>query len=220
MPARSRIPSRTTTFLVVAAAHGLVWWLFWRAPGPLVEAPETFASILFLLPVPSRQATVPSPAGAGAASRARRTPSTSAPQPARAARQSDTTTAITPPSAVPGAGVDWSAQLGGAADSALKKEKRARDLAGALTRKFVIEADPRNPGHTAMRDFRWYDAGIHRVDTRAWIPGLWISDHCVLIAFVIPACMIGHIETHGDLFQNMVTVLDESEATPRPNDVP
>jgi len=122
--------------------------------------------------------------------------------------------------APPGAAVDWSTELSAATDSTLKKEKHARDQLGVLTRKFVVESDPRDPRRTANREFRWYDAGIHRIDTRSPIPVLHLNDRCVLIAFIFPACAIGHIEIHGDLFQNMATALDESEATARPNDVP
>ncbi len=221
MPARSsRIPSRTTTLLVVAVAHALVLWVFWRAPVTRVDEAETFTSILSLPPARPRDPTVSPAAASAATSRARRTPSISEPRPARTPQQADATTAITLPSADPRTDVDWSAQLTGAADAALNKEQQARVQSGALLRKFVSAADPLNPGHTAIHDFRWYDAGIHRIDTRAWIPGLWVSDHCVLIAFVMPACMIGHIEIHGDLFENMRTRLDENAATARPNEVP
>jgi hypothetical protein len=221
MPAfSSRIPSRTTTLLVVAAAHGLVLWGFWRVPVPVEEEAETFTSILFPLPATPWTPTVHAVAPSGATSRVRRTPLTPAPQPAPAPRQADTTAAIKPPSAVSGAAVDWSAQLTGAADSALNKEQQQRDQLGALTRKFVIEADPLNPGHGSRPGFRWYNAGTHRIDTRSPIPVLHLNDRCLLVAFILPFCTIGHIEIHGDLFQNMLTTLDENEATARPNDVP
>ena len=42
----------------------------------------------------------------------------------------------------------------------------------------------------------------------------------VLLLFIIPACRIGHIEIHGDLFDGAATAHDERLATPRPNDVP
>lgn len=211
MRQRSHIPSRITAILLVAAAHGLALRAFWRVPVQEVEEAETFTSILI---------PVPSPATPRGAFHARRIPTTAAAPSAPSVRQADSTTAITLPAAVPGAGVDWRAELAGAADAALQKEQRARELAGALTRKYVVAPDPRNPGRTTIREFRWYEAGIHRIDTRAPIPGLWLNDHCVLIAFVMPACKIGHIEIHGDLFDKRAIALDEYEATARPNDAP
>jgi hypothetical protein len=201
MSARSaRISSRTATLLVVAAAHGLVLWVIWRVHAPPVDEAKTFTSSLFLLPAASRDRTLRVRATPRATSGAARTPLTPAPQPAAVPQAPDATTAITLPPAVPGAGVDWYAQLTGAADSTLRKEKQAYDQSGVLT--------------------RWYDAGIHRIDTRSFIPGLWLNDRCVLIAFIMPACKIGHIEIHDDLFKNRFTVLDENETTARPNDAP
>jgi hypothetical protein len=221
MQARSsHIRSRTTTLLVVAAAHGLVLWVIWRMHAPQLEETATFTSTLLLVPATSRNRTYPARAAPRAISWARHTPLTPAEQPVPVPQAPDATPAITLARAVPGAGVDWYAQLTGAADSTLRKDKQAHDQSGILTRKYVMEADPLNPGRTAHREFRWYDAGIHRIDTRALIPGLWLNDHCVLIAFVIPACKIGHIEIHDDLFKNMFTVLEENEVSARPNDAP
>jgi hypothetical protein len=225
MPARSsRIPSSTTTFLIVAAAHGLVLWMIWRMDVPAADEVETIASVLFFLPETSRtvqslpdarttRAAAGTHAPAGTIARVPSQPLISTPP------AGNSGTAITLPSAS-GAGVDWSTELSAAADATLKKQKQARDQLNVFTRKFMAEADPRNPGRTANRGFRWYEAGAHRIDTRGPIPVLHLNDRCVLVAFIIPACAIGHIEIHGDLFENMAAVLDENEATPRPNDVP
>ena len=221
MPVRSsRIPSRTMTLLGVAIAHALVLWIFWRVPLPVVEEAETFASVLLLQPATPRSATNPTPAVAGGTPRTRPAALPPVPKSALAPGQADTATATTSPATVPTGGVDWSAQLSGAADSALNREKRERDQAAALTRKIVTPADPLNPGHGPGSGFRWYDAGIHRIDSRGPLPVLHLNDRCLLLAFILPVCAIGHIEIHGDMFQNMVTTLDEREATARPNDVP
>jgi hypothetical protein len=221
MQARSSyIRSRTTTLLVVAAAHGLVFWVIWRIQAPQLEETETFTSTLFLVPATSRDRIYPARTAPRAISGARHASLTPAEQSAPVPQAPDATPAVTRPPAVPGAGVDWYAQLTGAADSTLRKAQQAHDQSGILTRKYRMEADPLNPGRTAHREFRWYDAGIHRIDTRALIPGLWLNDHCVLIAFVMPACKIGHIEIHDDLFKNMFTVLEENETAARPNDAP
>ena len=171
MPVRSaRIPSRTTTLLVVAIAHALVLWVFWRAPLPPAEETETFISTLLPVPANSAGTTIPATRPSPARSGTRRAPLPYVPQAAPIHLDPDAPTAITLSPAVPGGTVDWSAQLTGAADSALRKEREARDQSGALTHKFVLEADPRNPGRTTNREFRWYDAGIHRIDTRGPIP--------------------------------------------------
>jgi hypothetical protein len=205
------------TLLLVAAAHGLALWAIWRAPVPQAEESETFSSTLFLLPATPLD-RIPVQATPRATSGPRRTQLTLARQPIVVPQAAGASTAITLPPAA--AGVDWYTQLTAAADSTLKKEEQTRGQSGALTRKYLVEADPRNPGRTTNREFRWYDAGIHRIDTRSFIPGLWLNDRCVLIAFIMPACKIGHIEIHDDLFKNRFTVLDENETTARPNDAP
>lgn len=213
----SRIPSRTATLLIVAVAHGLVPWMIWREAGPRADDIETIAAVMFFLPEPS--GAVSQPAAAATPSAKARSASVQHPRLVPTPQFTDSSTAITLP-AIPGAATDWSIELSAAADATLKKEKQARDQLGVFMRKFVLEPDPRNPGQTGNRKFRWYEAGIHRLDTRSPIPVLHVNDHCVLVAFIVPACALGHIESHGDLFKNMVTVLDEHEATARPNDVP
>lgn len=224
MAARStRISSRTTAFLVVAAAHGLVLWVFWRVEGAPVDETEVFTSVLFFLPATSERGVARAPALKNRAVRS------SAGHPGRQSAApeipvsppplSQPSNAITLPVS-PDAAVDWPAQLRGAADAALEKEQRARRQLGALTRKFVLEPDSRNPGPAPRDEFRWYDAGIHRIDTRSIIPVLHVNDHCVLIAFIMPACVIGHIEIHGDLFEKMDATQGDKAATARPNDAP
>ena len=205
----SRLSSRTTALVTVAGAHVLVLWALWRIQSPPPEEVLVFTSTLFFAQRPAPEE--------GPQRRAP-PPSTVSPRHARRVEAAIATPA-TPP-AVRGSGVDWSAQLSVAADSALKKEAQQRDQLGVLTRPKTAPTDPRNPGQIPNRDFRWYEQGIHRIDTRSILPSLWVSDHCVLIAFVMPACMIGHIEIHGDLFKNRADSREQHEATPRPNDVP
>jgi hypothetical protein len=209
----SRIPSRATTLVLLAFAHGLVLWLLWRVQVPLPIEPEAFTSLLFWAPPTDhagQQCTAHQPRVA--TTRALRRQITPAPA-------ADSGTAVTVP-ANPGDTVDWFAALIGAAASELEQEKRAATKLGAVTHRYALPTDTLNPGRPAPSRFRWYDAGIHRIDTRGFIPGLWLNDHCVLIAFVMPACKIGHIEIHGDLFENLAGARDESEATARPNDAP
>jgi len=215
MPADStRLASRSTTVLVLAAAHALVLWSFWRVEVPLPPELETFTSVLFWLPPPEHAGS----AGPAHPPRVTSLQALRAPQLMREpAPDSDTTIALP---ANPAPTIDWSAALPGAAAAALEKEKRVAAQLDAVTRKYAVPDDPRDPHPGPGSSFRWYEAGIHRIDTRAFIPGLWLNDHCVLIAFVIPACRIGHIEVHGDLFEGAAAVHDEKLATPRPNDVP
>ncbi len=199
--------------LALAAAHGLVVWLLWRLEVPLPREVETFTSLLYWAPATESVGPPGSAHRRVTAVHARRLP------PALPASAADSGTAITLP-ATPGAPVDWSATLPEAAAAELDRQRRAAAQLDALTRRYVQPTDPLNPGAAAARRFRWYDAGIHRIDTRGPIPALHLNDHCLLIAFIIPACVIGHIEIHGDLFDNSAGSRDETNATARPNDVP
>src|SRR5580698_129907 len=108
-----RAQSRSTTLLLVAAVHGLIWWGIWRARAPLAQEVETFASVMFFVPKAASQHTsAATPARALSTNRARQSLPARLPQPA----ESDT--AITLPAA-PSARVDWSAQLAGIAQAEL-----------------------------------------------------------------------------------------------------
>jgi hypothetical protein len=210
----TRLASRTTTVLASLAAHGLVLWLCWRVATPLPSEPEAFTTLLYWAPATDHSRmpnTVQRPRVA--APRAPQQPAFEPPPPL------DSGTAITPP-APPAARTDWSTALTGAATVELDREKRTATQLGAPTRRYVLPEDPRNPGPAAASAFRWYDAGVHRIDTRGPLPTLHLNSHCVLIAFVIPACLIGHIDSHGDLFDGAALIHDERLATPRPNDAP
>lgn len=224
---RTRLPSRTAIALLLVAAHALVLWTFWTQRTPVGAEVETFSSILFFLP--ARSAGVPASADppAGRASHSAATPqpalhpsiAQSAPPAAAVPPASDSGTAITP-AAPAAARVDWSAQLAGAATAALENEKHTREQLGALLRKFHLEPDPRDPHPRPPSGFRWYEAGIHRFDTRGPLPVWHLNDRCVIVALIFAACAIGHIEIHGDLFEGAAVVHDEKLATPWPNAAP
>jgi hypothetical protein len=131
----------------------------------------------------------------------------------------DASSAISVPPA-PQAKIDWSAQLGDAARSTLDQERHEAELLGALTRKYTLPDDPRDPHPDPVTGFRWYNAGSHRIDTRGSLPVLHLNDRCALVLFIMPICLIGHIEIHGDLFENAAALHDERTSTARPNDVP
>ena len=213
-----RVPTRTAMAVLVVAAHGLVLWMFWRVRTPVDAEVETFTSILFFVPAPS-----PAQGARPSATVSTGRPSRAAASVARARvalqPQTDASTAITLP-APPAAGVDWSAQLSGAAKATLESEKTTAEQLGALLRKFRIEDDPRSPHPAPASSFRWYDAGIHRFDTRGPVPVWHLNDRCVVVALIFAACALGHIEIHGDLFEAAATVHDEKLATPRPNEAP
>jgi hypothetical protein len=215
--------SRPTALMLVASVHLLVLYAFWRVQVPLAAQGETFTSLLFWLP---RQ-TAPHPTPE------RRAPLT--PERSRLADpksddlqwqpllqsppSSDTSNAITLPSDQR-AHIDWSAQLAVAAKAEVDGEKRAAQQRGALTRQYDLEEDPLDPNRDGDQSFHWYDAAIHRIDTRGPLPILHLNQRCVMLLFILPACAIGHIESRGDLFQNMAATLDERSRTTRPNDVP
>jgi hypothetical protein len=222
---RSRIASRTTTLLVLIAAHGLILWALWRVevspPGEI----ETFTSTMIWLPAPDRepQSTATPLAPRTGARRARATaagtvsataPLTLLPEPPPPASG-----AISVPPTPP-ANIDWSGQISDAANSTLDRERHEAELLGALMRKFRLPDDPRDPHPDPATGFRWYNAGSHRIDTRGSLPILRLNDRCALVLFIMPICLIGHIEIHGDLFENAAALHDEKTATARPNDVP
>jgi hypothetical protein len=211
-----RVPTRTAIAVLVVAAHVLVLWMFWRARAPEDVEVETFTSILFFVPAPSQGARQPTKVSPDRPSRAAAT----TPQ-AQVVLQppADPSTAITVP-VPPAARVDWSAQLTGAAQATLENEKKTGEQLGALLRKFRIEDDPRNSHPAPSSSFRWYDAGIHRFDTRGALPVWHLNDHCVIVALIFAACALGHIEIHGDLFEGAAAVHDEKLATSRPNEAP
>ena len=204
-------PSRTASALLILAAHALVLWMFWRVHAPVAAQVETFTSILFFVPGSSPRAPEPSLRPVG-----RRSPAPAA----HAAERPPTSENAAPLPAPPGAGIDWSAQLAHAASATLEKEKISREQRGALLRKFHIEEDPRDPHADPRSGFRWYDAGIHRFDTRGALPAWHLNERCVLVAFIFAACAIGHIEVHGDFFDGAAARHEESLAAHRPNDAP
>ena len=162
-----RAQSRSTALLLVAAVHGLIFWGIWRVRAPVAQEVETFASVMFFVPKAASQHTLAATTpGAVRASRARQSLSLPPQQP----QPAESATAITLP-ATPSARIDWSGQLAGIAQAELDKEAKAR-TAAALTRRFELQPDPRDPGPATASSFRWYEAGIHHIDTRGSLPVL------------------------------------------------
>jgi hypothetical protein len=210
-----RAPSRSATLLIVAAVHGLVLWGIWRVRAPVVPEIETFASVLFFIP----EAASPRPS-ASISPRGRTPNRTRSAVPATALPAATASgTAITLPAA-PAARIDWRGQLAGIARDELDQEEKARKQLRVLTRRFEGDPDPLDPGRAPASTFRWYEAGIHHIDTRGSLPVLQLNDRCVMLLFILPFCRIGHIESHGDLFDGAAQAHAERLATPRPNDVP
>jgi hypothetical protein len=209
-----RAQSRSTMLLVVAAVHGLILWGIGAVRTPVAKEVETFASLMFFIPETAslRSSAATSPR-ALRPNRARPSLPASLPQ----STESDT---ITTPPATPRARIDWSAQLEGIARDEVDKEETARKQLRALTRGYEVDPDPRDLPHTPAGTFRWYEAGIHRIDTRGQLPVLVLNDHCVMLMFILPFCRIGHIESHGDLFEGAAKAHGDRLATPGPNEVP
>ena len=206
-----RAQSRSATLLIAAAVHGLILWAIWRVRVPVAKEVESFASVMFFLPQPAGPRTPARPAPS--ASHARQAP------PAPPLQPPQSTTAITLPVA-PSARIDWSAQLASSARTELDLEDKARKQLRAVTRRFDVDPDPRNPGRAPASTFRWYEAGIHHIDTRGSLPVLVLNDRCAMLMFILPVCRIGHIEIHGDLFDCAAKAHGDRLATPGPNEVP
>ena len=208
----SHLRSRSASFIGLVLMYGLLLRSIWRIEVLRVpEEPEAFTTLLSWVPArnpaPASRAQTPPHALRGRAARAQPAPAdTDQPE-----------TAITLP-VVPPARVDWSKALSGAAAAALEKRQRAASQLDHIRRTPQVTEPWQESAATPA--FRWYDAGAHRIDTRGPIPTLHLNDRCLLIAFVIPACLIGHIEIHGDLFEHMPGARDEAEATAAPNSPP
>ena len=216
----SRIRARLASVLLVVAAHVLAFIAILQISVlPQKEVDDSSTSVMFFT---SALDAAAAPI-AGVPLRQRFREGSGSPIPTVT---DDVSTAITqpsptlPPSEPPSPKTDWYGQLEGAAESTLESVRQREAEAGALTRKYRLKPDPRDPHATGTKGFRWYDAGIHRIDTRGSIPVLHVNERCVLIAFVIPACAIGHIEVHGDLFDDAAREQGERLATAGPNDVP
>ena len=210
-----RAQSRSTTLLLAAAVHGLILWGIWRVRMPVARQIETFTSVMFFLPQAHRAAAAGTTPPAVRANRARQ----ALPAPAQTPQPAESAATITLPAA-PSARIDWSSQLAGIAQAELDREAIARNQLRALTRRFEVDPDPRNPGLAAPSTFRWYEAGIHHIDTRGQLPVLVLNDRCALLMFIIPLCRIGHIEIHGDLFEGAAAAHGDRLATPGANEAP
>jgi hypothetical protein len=216
----SRVRARFTCVLLVAAVHVLAFLAILQIHVAPVQEVEGFTTVAFFLPAAPHAPATQVFAAPGIR---RSVPGPTVQVPSEPEGQS---TAITLPShvatqpAAVSSKIDWYGQLEAAAAATLASDERHERQLGALVRPYQPEHDPGNPSATDLKDFRWYDAGVHRIDTRGPVPVLHLGDRCVLIAFVVPVCAIGHIETYGDLFDNAARVHDERLATAGPNTVP
>jgi hypothetical protein len=215
-----RVQSRSATLLIVLVAHGLLLWGIGRVRTPVTAEVETFVSMLsFVTQTPSQRMTASIPPATGQSAATHQRAAGLSRRPLLVPPLQDSATAITLPTK-PRMRIDWTAQLQGAARTEVDQEETARKQLRALTRRYEVDPDPRNPGLAPSRNYRWYEAGIHRIDTRGQLPVLVLNDRCVMLMFILPFCRIGHIEIHGDLFDGAAAVHDEKLSTPGPNEVP
>lgn len=217
----SRVRARLASVLLVVAAHMLAFiGILQIRVLPPKAVDDSFTSMMFFISDAPRSAAVP----AKAVPLSQRSVERPAAQMHAVADDDGTAITLPAPTIPPGVPAspkpDWYGQLEGAADSTLESARRREGEASALTRKYRLEPNPQDPHATGTKGFRWYDAGIHRIDTRGSIPVLHVNERCVLVAFIIPACAIGHIEVHGDLFDDALREQGERLATAGPNDVP
>jgi hypothetical protein len=198
--------------LLVAAVHVLVFIAILQIRVPPVQEVESFTSEMFFLSDTPRAPAAP-------VATAPVTHRTAARPAMPTGTETDvSSTAITLPSPTPTPPAtappktDWYGQLEGAAISTLEKGKQHERQLGALTNKYQFESVPGNPRGPEPNGFRWYDGGALRIDTRGSVPVLHLGDRCVMIAFILPLCAIGHIEAHGDLFDNVIKAHGETSA--------
>lgn len=87
--------------------------------------------------------------------------------------------------------VDWQQELKGA----------AKAKADATPWQSVVPKTRPKP----KKEFGWDRKHTNRIEHGGpgELPALHIGDHCVLVAFLIPACAFGKIPVRGDLFDGM-----------------
>ena len=128
-----RAQSRSTTLLLVAAVHGLIFWGIWRVRAPVAHEVETFASVMFFVPKAASQhslaATTPGAVLASRASRARRSLPSPPPQP----QPDESATAITLSKNTTASGSGASLTFGGVADLLSNPTSLTGTLTGGST---------------------------------------------------------------------------------------
>ncbi|HTY49595.1 MAG TPA: hypothetical protein VMB48_07880 [Steroidobacteraceae bacterium] len=195
--------SRTAILCVVAAAHvALLWLVQSRRPSVLPEA-EEFLSVW----LPAMPATAAHPSAAPPSSRGHSRPGAApsvpfslpgpllwpAPSPPAAQQQS-------PP---PGAGVDWMGEAGAAADATIERMQQDARRLHALTSKYEPQPDPLVYYDPRAGFWSGEGSAAHTIEFSHGIPILHVGRNCVVVFFVMPFCVIGHIEARGNLLDPM-----------------
>ena len=208
MPVRTKPWARVATFAAILAAHMAGFYLLPQIGRPLIprEADETPTIAVFLPSNATEEPTQPSGSLASVPTAGRphtaRVPMPKSPQEPTATTQpaEPSSQAITPPAAP-----DWYAEARIAAKDQITSEAAGRNQPSPLA---PHDFSGVTPGSTDVRRprFVWSHAATHRVEN---LPEggflLNINDRCAIavVIILIPFCRIGHIEAHGDLFDDM-----------------
>jgi len=96
---------------------------------------------------------------------------------------------------------DWGAQAKDAAAAVMQhraeKERREAPFAPRQPLAGLASKEKLDPG---WREYRFRGHG--RVETQSGVPILHLNDRCVLVGFVIPACILGKIKP-GEMYEHM-----------------
>jgi hypothetical protein len=194
---------RTATFVVVLVFHVLLFFLFAALRNPARHSSEAEASTtVFFLPEPesTRAPQAERPPKTQVTARAARPAAPKTPAPANPAPEPESSS-LTPTPAP-----DWRAEARIAANDELEAEERKRHLPSPLA---PHDFSGVRPGSTddSKPQFGGNHARTHRVEELSG-GGLLvnINDRCavvLLFIFPFPACKIGKIPAHSDLFDHM-----------------
>jgi hypothetical protein len=188
-----RAAPRAIALLVVAGAHLAVIALLvasTQRAGRIAPVEPTVSTLVTLLP--DRAAKTPRPTA----------PDTSDVEPVRVlpAPEQRAAPPLQPPvgSTVPSPPVDWQKEAELAARRFVAAEETRQRQLDALAQPVPGQAQE-DKGRA--KPFRW--SNTRRIQVDKGIPVVLLNEHCLLVAFVIPACAVGRIEARGDLFENM-----------------
>jgi hypothetical protein len=198
LPARAR-PGRLLVFAAILGAHVLAVRFFPAVePGRHGATREESPLIVLFLPAPaipqSAGGAVSRPGGVRRTRPAQAAPSSAEHSPRPAARRVARSNSIT---------VDWGKEAEAVAAHRLAAEEEEQRRAGALSQwKASVVPAPVTPRES---QFAWDTARTRRFEP---IPAgllVHLGERCVLVIslMLMPACKLGSLASHGDLFEHM-----------------
>jgi hypothetical protein len=188
--------SRTVAVSLVLALHALLVLIFHHSPRDRRSGavPEPYPPMVFLPLLEEEPQVEEAPQEPGPVVPSRPRIDRDAP-----AAEAVSPEPITEPSPSPRdfSNKDWGEEARQAARTVIENRKKYKSLAahtGGKKRDLSSKTKP---------EFAWKP---RRVETADGVPYMHVGDRCVLMLFIIPACVLDKIEPRGDLFEHMKDV--------------